>query len=66
MLCHFKQSIENVGLKIHSGKKKILSNQSSKKKTEVSIDNIKVDILYCPRKKAQNIMDKQLHFSKKR
>ena len=66
MLCHFKQSIEKVGQKIHPGKTKILSNQSSKKKTEVSIDNIKVEILYCPRKKAQHIMDKQLHFSNKR
>ena len=66
MVCHFKQSIEKVGQKIHPGKTKILSYQSSKKRTEVSIDNVKVEILYCPRKKAQNIMDKQLNFSNKR
>ena len=31
MLCDFRRSTEKIGLKIHPGKTKILSNQSSKK-----------------------------------
>ena len=45
MMCEFKQSTEKVGRKIHPGKTKILSNQSSNKRREVPIDNIKVEIL---------------------
>ena len=45
MLCDFNRSTEKVGLKIHPGKTKILGNQSSNKKKEVTIDNIKVEIL---------------------
>ena len=40
-----KHSREKVGLKIHSGKTKILSSQGSSRRKEIEIDNIKVDIL---------------------
>ena len=43
--CDFKHSTEKVGLKIHSGKTKILSYQSADSKKEIVIDNIKVEIL---------------------
>ena len=45
MLCDFKRSTETVGLKIHSEKTKILSNQSSNKRKEVTIRNIRVEVL---------------------
>ena len=45
MLCDFKRSTEKVGLKIHPGKTKILSNQSSNSRKEFEIDNMKVEIL---------------------
>ena len=45
MLRVFKQSTEKVGLKIHSGKTKILSSQSSNSRKEIKIDNIKGEIL---------------------
>ena len=45
MLCEFKQSTEKVGLRIHPGKTKILSNQSSNIRKEIEIDDIKVEIL---------------------
>ena len=32
MMCDFKKNIENVGLKIHPDKTKILGNQSSNKR----------------------------------
>ena len=44
MMCDFKHSTEKVGLKIHPGKTKILSNQSSNRRKEMVIDNIEVDI----------------------
>ena len=43
--CDFKQSTESVGLKIHTDKTKILSKQSTNKRKEVEINNIKVEIL---------------------
>ena len=45
ILCDFKHSTEKVRLKIHPGKTKILSNQSSNSRKEFEIDNIKVEIL---------------------
>ena len=45
MLCDFKRSTEKVGLKIHPEKTNILSNQSSNKRKEVAISNIKVEVL---------------------
>ena len=45
MMCDFKKSTERVGLKIHTGKTKLLSNQGSNKRREVSINNIKVEVL---------------------
>ena len=45
MFCDFKRSTEKVGLRIHAGKTKILSNQSSNIRKEIEIDNIKVEIL---------------------
>ena len=45
MLCDFKHSTEEVGLKIHPGKTKNVSSQSSNSRKEIEIDNIKVEIL---------------------
>ena len=45
MLHEFKNSTEKVGLRIHPGKRKILSNQSSDTRKEIEIDDIKVEIL---------------------
>ena len=45
MLCEFKQSTEKVRLRIHPGKTKILSNQSSNIREEIEIGDIKVEIL---------------------
>ena len=45
MMCEFKKNTENVGQKIHPDKTKILSNQSTSKRKEVEISNIKVEIL---------------------
>ena len=45
MMCEFKHSTQKVGLNIHPGKPKILSNQSSSRRKEMVIDNIKVEIL---------------------
>ena len=45
MMCDFKKSTGNVGLKIHPEKTKILSNQRSDRRKEVTIDNIKVEVL---------------------
>ena len=44
MLCDFKTSTEEVGLGIHPDKTKILSNQDDVKETEISVDNIKIEI----------------------
>ena len=43
MLCDFKRSTESVGLGIHPDK--ILSNQEKVKEREVTIDNIKIEVL---------------------
>ena len=45
MLCEFKTSTEAVGLGIHLDKTKILSNQDKIKVKQVTIDNIKIDVL---------------------
>ena len=45
MLCDSKHSTEKVGLKIHPGKTKILSSQSSNSRKEIETDNITVDRL---------------------
>ena len=44
ILCEFKRSTEKVGLRIHPGKTKILSNQSLNI-IKIEIDDIKVEIL---------------------
>ena len=44
MLSDFKRSKEKVRLKIHQGKKKILSNQRSHNGEEIEIDNVTVEI----------------------
>ena len=41
MLCEFKNSTEKVGLRIHPGKTKILSNQSSDTRKDIETDDIK-------------------------
>ena len=45
MLCDFKKSTESVGLGTHPSKTKILSKQVKVKKNEVTIDNIKIEVL---------------------
>ena len=45
MLCDFKMSTEAVGLGIHPVKTKILSNQDKIKANEITVDNIKIEIL---------------------
>ena len=48
MMCEFKKSTEKVGLRIHPGKTKILSNQcslSSDTKKELEIEDMKIEIL---------------------
>ena len=45
LLCDFKKSTEGVGLGIHPSKTKILSNQTEVKRHEVTIDNIKIEVL---------------------
>ena len=45
MLCDFKRSTEAVGLGIHPDKTKILSNQATGKRKEVTIDNIRIEVL---------------------
>ena len=45
MMRDFKRGTEKGGLKIHPDKTQILSNQGSNKRTEVTIDNIKVEVL---------------------
>ena len=44
-MCDFKKSTESLGLKIHPDKTKILRNQGSSKRIEVSSDNIKLEVL---------------------
>ena len=45
MLCEFKASTEAVGLGIHPEKTKILSNQDKVKAKEITVDNIKIEVL---------------------
>ena len=45
MFCEFKTSTEAVGLGIHSDKTKILSNQDKEKAKEITVDNIKIEVL---------------------
>ena len=45
MLCEFKRSAEKGGLRIHPGKTKILSNQSSDTRKEIEVDNTKLEKL---------------------
>ena len=45
MLCEFKASTEAVGLGIHPDKTKILSNQDKAKVNEITVDNIKIEVL---------------------
>ena len=45
MMCDFKKSTESVGMKNHTDKTKILSNQGSNQRKEATIDNIKVEVL---------------------
>ena len=45
MLCEFKTSTEAVGLGIHPEKTKILSNQDKVKAKEITVNNIKIEVL---------------------
>ena len=45
MLQDVKRSTEKVGLETHPDKTNILSNQDTRRKKEVTIDNIKVEVL---------------------
>ena len=45
MMSDSKKITESVGLKIHPGKTNILSNQGSNKRREVSIDNMRVEVI---------------------
>ena len=45
LLCEFKISTQAVGLGIHPDKTKILSNQDKIKANEITVDNIKIEIL---------------------
>ena len=45
MLCEFKTSTEAVGLEIHPDKTKTLSNHDKVKVNEITVDNIKIEVL---------------------
>ena len=60
-MCDFKKNTENVGLKIHPDKTKILSNQSTNKRKEVEISNIKLEMLLAWESAAY--LGQQLRFS---
>ena len=62
MMCEFQTKHRKGGTQGISRKTKILNNQSSSRRKEMEIDNIKVE----PKKKAQNILDKWLHSSNRR
>ena len=64
MMCDFKKNTENVGLKIHPDKTKILSNQSANKRKEVEISNIKLEILLAL--ESAVYLGQQLRFSKRK
>ena len=62
MMSDFKRSTKKVGLKIHPDETKILSNQGSNKRMEVTIDNIKVEALparECAKHLGQTLMFEQ-------
>ena len=61
MMCDFKQSTESVGLKIHPDKTKILINESSNRRKEGEINNIKVEILLAW--ESAKYLGKKIHFS---
>ena len=45
MLSDFEGSTERVGVEIHPNETKFLSNQDVRRQKEVTIDNIKVEVL---------------------
>ena len=45
MLCEFKTSTKAIGLGIHPDKAKILSNQDKVKAKEITVNNIKIEVL---------------------
>ena len=45
MSCEFNWSTEKVGLEIHPSKTKIHSNQDARKQKEITVDNIKIEVL---------------------
>ena len=57
MLCEFKSSTEAVGLGIHPDKTKILSNQDKVKVNEITVDNIKIEVL--KKETVRDILDKK-------
>ena len=63
-MCDFKKSTENEGLKIHPEKTKILSNQGSNRRKEVTIDNIKVEVL--PVKERAKYLGQTITFEQQR
>ena len=60
MLCEFKTSTEAVGLGIHPDKTKILSNQDKVKAKEITVDNIKIQVLE-KGESARVILDRKSH-----
>ena len=57
MLCDFKKRTEKVGLEIHPSKTEIFSDQKSRKQQEVTIDNIKIEVMQ--KTSVRNISDKK-------
>ena len=45
VLCDFTRSTEKVVLEIHPSKRKILRNQEARKQKEITVDNIKIEVL---------------------
>ena len=60
MLRDFKRSTEKVGLKIHPSRTKIFSDQDVTRQKEVSIDNIKVEVL--PRNESAKYLGQTITF----
>ena len=57
MLCDFKFSTEAVGLGIHRDKTKILSDQDKVKAEEITVNNIKIEVL--KKETVLDILDKK-------
>ena len=57
MSCEFKRGTERVGLEIHPSKTKILSNQEAKKQKEITVHNIKIEVLQ--KMRVQNTLDRK-------